>query len=232
MARPAAIRASLSWPYFSVSSFKLVSALVKQGIDARTILDVGANVGQFAVAAAKLFPEAYVYSFEPLKECTAALRAHVAGLANVKVYPIALGDSEGKLLFHVNSHSQSSSALRIAQAHRAAFPDARETDSTAVEVSTLDRVCSSLELNPPVLLKLDVQGYEAKVLLGSINTLRRIDHVVLEASLKPMYEGETLFLDLVRLMNGYGFRFLRPLTWLADSRTDEVLQMDVLFARK
>jgi FkbM family methyltransferase len=229
---PAAIAAWISWPRFSITSFRLVSGLVRQGLTARTVLDVGANTGQFAVAAAKLLPGARVYSFEPLPQCLAQLRRHTNKLPNVTIYPVALGDREADdLLFHINSHSQSSSALHIAEAHRAAFPHERETGSTIVKVSTLDRIFESVGLASPVLLKLDVQGYEAKVLLGGVETLKRVDYVVLEASLRPMYEGEALFLDLVRLMHGYGFRFLRPVGWLADPKTDEVLQMDILFAK-
>ena len=111
------------------------------------------------------------------------------------------------------------------------FPLQECHPTTTVEASTLDRIFESIDLAPPVLLKLDVQGYEAKVLLGGVKTLKRVDYVVLEASLRPMYNGEVLFLDLVRLMAGYGFRFLRPVGWLADRKTDEVLQMDALFER-
>jgi FkbM family methyltransferase len=229
-ADPAALAAWLSWPRFSITSFRLVSALVKQGIAARTVLDVGANTGQFAVAAAKLFPGARVYSFEPLPECVAQLRRHASKLPNLTIYPFALGDRETHdLPFHVNSNSQSSSALRLTEGHRTAFPDEKETASTTVEVSTLDRIFELIDLAPPVLLKLDVQGYEAKVLLGGVKTLQRVDYVVLEASLRPMYEGEVLFLDLVRLMAAYGFRFLRPVGWLTDRKTGEVLQIDALF---
>src|SRR5712692_665227 len=93
----AALAAWLSWPRFSVTSFRLVSGLVKQGILARTVLDVGANTGQFAVAAAKLFPGARVYSFEPLPACVTQLRRHASKLPNLTIYPIAPGSSRWPL---------------------------------------------------------------------------------------------------------------------------------------
>ncbi len=194
------IKELITWPKFSITSYTLVSGLVKQGILPRTVLDVGANVGQFAVAAAKLFPDARVHSFEPLPNCAERLRENVSKLGNVAVYPFALGASEGEVTFHVNSHSHSSSVLPLARAHRDAFPDARETQVIKAKVSTLDRVFADVEFRSPVLLKLDVQGYEAQTLRGGVETLKRIDYVVLEASFKPMYEGELLFMDLVRMM--------------------------------
>ena len=42
---PRAIRAIATWPLFSVTSFKMVSALARQGILPRTVIDVGANAG-------------------------------------------------------------------------------------------------------------------------------------------------------------------------------------------
>jgi FkbM family methyltransferase len=209
----------------------MVSGLAKQGLLPRTVLDVGANTGQFAVASAKLFPNVRVRSFEPVPECFEELRENVRGLGNVVAYPLALGESEGEVSFHVNAYSHSSSALPLTQAHREAFPDARETRTTTVKVSTLDRVFAGTELPRPVLLKLDVQGYEARVLRGGAETLKHVDYVVLEASFKPLYEGEMLFMDVVRLMEGHGFRFERPVGWLAAPRSREILQMDALFVR-
>lgn len=225
------LKAVISWPKFSLTSFTMVSGLVRQGILPNTVIDVGANVGQFAVASAKLFPNVAVHSFEPNPECVSLLRKHVDPLGNVLVYPLALGDEAGELDFHVNSHSHSSSILPLAKNHLDAFPNARELSTIKVEVSTLDKVFSCAELPSPVLLKLDVQGYEAQALRGAVVTLKRVDYVILEASFKPMYHGESLFMDIVCLMESYGFHFLRPVGWLPDPHTGEIIQMDALFGR-
>ncbi|OAD23264.1 methyltransferase, FkbM family [Candidatus Thiomargarita nelsonii] len=79
-----------------------------------------------------------------------------------------------------------------------------------MNLSTLDKVFNAMTLEPPVLLKLDVQGYESTTLRGGRDTLKRVDYVILEASFKPMYEGEMLFMDIVRLMEEYGFQFFAP----------------------
>jgi FkbM family methyltransferase len=229
---PNSIKALVSWPKFSVSSYFMVSRLLKQDVRPRTVLDVGANAGQFAVASAKLFPGARVHSFEPVPGCAEELRKNVSSLTNVAVYPMALGDSEGELQFNVNSHSHSSSALPLAEAHRTAFPEAKEERVIEVEVSTLDRVFEGVGLDRPVLLKLDVQGYEERVLRGGEMTLGSIDYVVMELSFEPMYEGETAFMEMARMMEERGFRFERPVGWLSSPKTGEVLQMDALFVRE
>jgi FkbM family methyltransferase len=229
---PGAARALLGWPKFSVTSYFMVSRLLKQGLSPRTVVDVGANVGQFAVATAKLFPEVEVHSFEPVPESVEELRKNVARLGNVTVYPCALGEEEGSVRFHVNVHTHSSSLLPLADSHRAAFPEALEERTIEVEVRTMDRVFEGVELRGPVLIKLDVQGYEAWVLRGGEETLRRADYVVMEVSFVKMYEGEDTFMEMARTMEGYGFRFERPVGWLSKPGTGEILQMDALFARE
>lgn len=223
------ISALLSWPVFSVTSYNMVSSLLRQGVCPKTVIDVGANVGQFAISSAKLFSDVSIYSFEPNPECVNTLQKNVRALSNVRVYPVALGDSEGEVTFHVNSHSHSSSILPLADTHKAAFPDAVECRDIKVKMSTLDAVMSEASLKPPVLLKLDVQGYETQVLSGAGKTLERVDYVILEASFKPMYEGEKTFLDVISFMGRMGFEFMRPVGWLSDDRTGEILQADLLF---
>ena len=108
-----AISALLSWPTFSVTSYSMVSALKRQNLEPQTVLDVGANVGQFTVAVAKMFPGVRIHSFEPVPECFMNLQKNVSKLKNVSVYQLALGDTEGESVCHVNSHSQSSSILPL-----------------------------------------------------------------------------------------------------------------------
>lgn len=228
---PGVIMALLTWPKFSMTSYFMISNLSKQGISPNTILDVGANVGQFAIAAAKLFPHAKIHSFEPQPECVGQLNKNIRTMDNVSVYPIALGDSDGEVKFYVNSHNHSSSILPLADSHREAFPEALESEEIAVKITMLDNALSEVDIVSPCLLKLDVQGYEVHALRGGVETLKRVDFVILETSFKPMYEGESLFMDVVKIMEEYGFRFLRPVGWLSDPKTDEILQMDALFIR-
>jgi FkbM family methyltransferase len=228
---PRSIPALISWPKFSPTSFLMVSQLSKQGISPRTVIDVGANVGQFSIASAKLFPGVQVHSFEPQPESVKSLRKNVARLSNIKVYPIGLGDREGDVSFHVNTHNQSSSVLPLAQAHRDAFPSAREEKTITVRISTLDQILAKVDFTPLVLLKLDVQGYESQVLGGGHETLNRVHYIVLETSFRPLYKGEVIFRDILQIMEGKGFCFTRPVGWLAAPSSGEVLQIDALFIR-
>jgi FkbM family methyltransferase len=229
---PRAIVAMLAWPIFAMSAYSLVKKIFRQGLSPKTIIDVGSNTGQFAYAAAKTFPNAKIYSFEPDPGCVEQYRRNTRKLANVSIRPLALGEKQGEVDFHVNAKSFSSSILPLAEAHRDAFPSAKETHRVVVQMSTLDDELNGISLEPPVLLKLDVQGYESLVLRGANKVLSKIDHVLLEASFKPMYEGEALFLEVVSLMDKAGFEFLRPVDWLTDPRTGEVLQADALFVRR
>jgi FkbM family methyltransferase len=225
------IKALLTWPEFSITSFNVASGLARQGVLPGTVLDVGANVGQFAVASAKLFPNVEIHSFEPVPACAKRLRKNVSGLENVTVYPFALGDREGEVTFRVNSDDQQSSILPFAQVRRDAFPDARETQMLKMKISTLDQVFRDIEFRLPVLLKLDVQGYEAQTICGGTETLKRVSYVVLEASFEPTYEGELPFINLVQMMEEHSFRFERPMSCYAIPGSDEIIEMDALFVR-
>jgi len=228
---PMAIRALITWPKFSLTSYEMVSGLVRQGIEPATIIDVGANVGQFAVACGKLFPYAQIYAFEPVSECLRELRNNTRTLPQVSVMPMALGDQPGSQPIHINSHPHSSSLLSLADVHRQAFPEAMEAGTESVTVATLDGIADELTLRTPCLLKLDVQGYESRVLAGGSELLQQVDLVVLETSFQTMYQDEELFPEILELMRGYGFRFLRPIGWLQAPSSGEYLQMDALFAK-
>ena len=73
-------RALLTWPKFSRTSFRLVNALRRQEIAPRTVIDVGANAGQFAVAAAKLLAPAKLYAFEAIPEVCERLKKNTAAI--------------------------------------------------------------------------------------------------------------------------------------------------------
>jgi len=223
--------ALLSWPLYSVTSYFMLMKLSKQKIEPNIIIDIGANKGQFSVSSSKIFPNACIYSYEPVPETFAKLQLSTKTLDNVVIKSFGLGEQKDQVIMNTNTHSHSSSMLHLANGHKQAFPDAKESAQVLVDVATLDDEFENIELNGTVLLKIDVQGYEAHVLKGAKKLLVDVDYVLLEVSFKPMYEGEALFDEIVELLSTFGFRFLRPIDWLESPNTGEVLQMDALFVR-
>jgi len=229
--RPAAIGAMAAWPSFSITSYRMLDDLRRQGVLPATVIDVGANVGQFACAALRLLRPRKVHVFEPLPGAVDALRRRLGAEAGVEIHPVALGAAPSDLTLHVNAHTHSSSFLALGEGHRVAFPEATYVGEETVSVRTLDAELTGADLPRPMLIKLDVQGYERWVLEGAPRTLAKADWVVLETSFRPLYEGEPTFLEMVSYMNGHGFRLLRPVGWLVVPETGEVLQCDALFGR-
>ncbi len=226
-----ALAAYYGWPVFSSDCFHLVSALAHEGRQPRTVIDVGANTGQFAVAAAKLLRPNTIYSFEPVSECFALLERNVRDL-NVKTFRLALGDGHYEIPLHVTCGKSASSCLRPMADFQSSFREARVAATVTVKASTLDRELGNVEFMSPTLLKLDVQGYEAQVLGGAQKLLKRVEWVVAETAFVARYEGETLFPEVLHMMESYGFRFVRPIASSAHVETGEIMEIDALFERK
>jgi FkbM family methyltransferase len=209
----------------------MVTALARQGIGARTVIDVGANRGQFSVAVRNILHPSRIHAFEPLPEAADALVRHCAGYREVEVHAFALGATSGHEILHVNAHRQSSSLLPLGSRHLGAFPRATEIATVDVEVRRLDDVLVGTDLEPPVLMKVDTQGFELPVLHGAECTRSAIDYLILETSFSPLYDGEQSFLTLLDQLRGMGFTFVRPVGSLRDPVTREFLQIDALFSR-
>jgi len=198
----------------------------------RTVLDVGANVGQFASLARAAFPTARIVSFEPLPDCHARLQRRFRNDGRFQAMQIALGSKAETREFQRSSYSPSSSLLQMTDQHRDAFRATAATTPVSVEVRRLDDALDGLSVEDPLLLKLDVQGFELEVLRGAARTLERCSLVLLEASLqKSLYVGEALFADLFGYLGERGFALAGIVGGLRDPRDGRPLQVDALFER-
>ena len=199
----------------------------------RTIIDVGANVGQFALLAREVFPLAQILSFEPLPECFAALESCLPA-PNFQAFNLALGDKDAELDFHSAHHSPSSSFLRMNDFHKEAFPESRdgqESESVKVKVRRLDDIVNGLDLKERILLKLDVQGYEDKVIAGGAELLKRVSVVISETSFRPLYDGQTLFKDVHGALLEAGFVFQGNLNQMFSPADGRIVSADSIFVR-
>ena len=181
---------------------------VKHLAEPRTVIDVGANRGQFARAAAVCFPQAVVHAFEPLTVCHEQLRQVAGALPQITIHPFALGDSTGMVEMFQNDYSPSSSLLPMEQLHRELWPKTANTKSISVPLDTLDNVTARRGVQGPVFLKLDVQGFELRVLRGAKQTLQETSIVMSEVLFEGLYEGQADLRTLTNFLADQGFRFL------------------------
>jgi FkbM family methyltransferase len=180
----------------------------------------------------KRFEHPRIYAFEPVPVAFRSLLAATKRFKEVTAYNLAIGERNGQVTFHVASDVQSSSILRQNESFGAAFADAAVTRTIELEMQTLDTALRNVAIDSPVLLKLDVQGYETRVIDGARSFLGAVDVIVAETSFAPLYEGEGAFLALVDLLDDCGFDFVRPVGTLVSPTSGAFLQMDALFLRK
>lgn len=215
----------------SSHSAQLLEAL--KFVNANVVLDIGANVGQFAKELRMSGFNGEIISFEPLSSAHSLLTIAARHDSAWHVHPrVALGDNESSTTINIAANSVSSSILPMLDAHLAAAQESAYSSCETVNVVTLDSVSSYYltELSRP-FIKIDAQGFEWQVLDGANETLRSAYGVLLELSLIPLYDGQRLWLELVERMAANGF-----VTWalqkgFTDSKNGRTLQIDGIFLR-
>lgn len=135
-----------------------------------TFVDVGANLGDWALPAARLVGRAgRVLAFEPVPHLAAALRksAWANRFSHLEVHQRALSNRSGQGEFSVERENSGGSRLE-----RMADGAGRSFTQVQVEVGTLDEAAAPL--SSLSLVKIDVEGHEAEVLQGASQTLARL----------------------------------------------------------
>jgi hypothetical protein len=75
-----------------------------------------------------------------------------------------------------------------------------------VAVRALDEIAGGML--GPLGIKIDMQGFESQVLNGASVTARRSKYLEMELSLASMYEGESLYREMLDRLDGLGFRLV------------------------
>lgn len=197
------------------------------GSDFRTVVDVGASRGQFALFAAERFPHARLLCYEPLPSAAERLKQLMG--PNVEVRRSAVGTVPGSATLHVANADDSSSLLPISARQVTAFPGTHERAQIEVPVEPLSEALDP-GMPRPCLLKVDVQGAELDVLRSAGASLQYVDEILVECSFVELYEGQALADDVVAYLKDNGFR-LRGVFGVASDGTGAALQADFLFHR-
>ena len=149
-------------------------ARICESAEISTIIDIGANVGQFSIDMRRGGFSGQIFSFEPVVSSFVILQKVSATDEKWDVYNLALGREQSVQEIFVSGNSGlSSSLLEMNSLHLKNFPNSRNVRKELVTVSTVDIQIEKLGIDPgKSLLKLDVQGFEYNVLIGALSNLR------------------------------------------------------------
>lgn len=201
--------------------------------DIRTVIDIGANVGEFTAIFAELFPDAQIYAFEPLPDCFEQL-AKIAKQyqGRVKAFNIALGTQEGSFEFHRSAWAPASSFREMSDLHKKNYPHSAGSETVKVDVKTLDKVFENIDLKKNIFIKMDVQGFEDEVIKGGLEVIKKAKVLVIECSLQNTYEGEPMFDGIYNLVHSIGFEYAGSLKQSIRKDDQSFLQADCVFIRR
>jgi FkbM family methyltransferase len=125
------------------------------------VIDAGANLGVFSIFIAKKYPQSTIYAFEPTPAVFQALEKNTEPYPNIKVFNCALGDKDGEASLVEIDTINDGGANYIGE------------EGTSIEMKKIDSlniVCN--------FLKMDVEGYEANILRGAAETIKRYKPIV------------------------------------------------------
>lgn len=169
------------------------------------VIDVGANMGRFALVFASIAKHGRVVCFEPNASSFNKLKRNVDlnDFKHVEIVNKALGDAPAKLsLFTVNSHN--------AGMNRIGIPDGHNVSSETVSVSKLDDEIDKLGLKQVDLIKIDVEGFEFKVLLGGKKTIEKFKPILfielVEENLLDNHQDPSA---LIQWIKNFGYTIFR-----------------------
>jgi FkbM family methyltransferase len=162
-----------------------------------TFIDVGAHIGETAQRLVQRFPDAAVYSFEPVPSTFAVLERNTSTFAGVQCVNIALGDVVGEATISTDRPGRNT-----------LVPGISASTSATVPMKTLDVFCADNGIVQIDLLKIDTEGFEAPVLRGSLGLLSNgcVDFVLAECDFRRRIdEPHGDFFEIHDLLTKHGF---------------------------
>ena len=164
-----------------------------------TLVDVGANYGEWIEDTLRLATPNKVFAFEPDPTALNVIRPKYNRSEHVQIVEAAVGAEEGTVSFNVAGSNKLSSVLTPSERLREMYSDdAGINESVEVRMVSLD---SELKEEEEIsILKIDVQGYELEVIRGAEETLQKTEFVLIEANWTQKYEEGGAFADVHRRM--------------------------------
>lgn len=191
---------------YSVDVLSLADRLLQR---ADVVLDVGANLGEFSVFAAKRVPDGVVHAFEPAQKLFSLARRNIEanGFNQAHVHGVGLSDHPGK--FPIYKATTCGADGSVNDGLNSLFNGAGLEVSETIEVVRLDDWCGQHRVARLDLIKMDIEGAELSALKGGEKILRRLKpKMIVEVNETTCQRAGYRSRDLVDYIVGLGYEIL------------------------
>jgi FkbM family methyltransferase len=224
-------RSMRRWGYIIVRAPAFIQFIESREVD--LVLDVGANVGQFARSLRREGYCGRIASFEPVKSAFDELCQAMSDDKQWSGFQIALGESVTTGTINVSRQSVYSSLLsQTAYSTKFDPVGAVVIGSEQIQIVSLDSVFHDLG-GKNIFLKIDTQGSEEHVLKGAANSLPKICGIQLELPIRHLYCGSWSLSQAIATLDSLGFvpAQMKPVQCLTEDRQSWA-EIDCTFRRK
>ncbi|SOE20910.1 methyltransferase, FkbM family [Spirosomataceae bacterium TFI 002] len=203
-----------------------LSGIRDRGLKVESILDVGANTGEWSQMASGIFPNAEFFLIEPQIEMKAPIEAFFKNQRGNWILGGA-GSTSGELLLTVWDDHAGSSFLVPEHGESGGDKEQRK-----VPVYTVDELVASGKIKIPTLCKLDVQGFELEVLKGASSIFGKTEVFILEVGLFKFLPNQPLIEEVIAFMKERGY-VIYDFPGFSNRPLDGALgQIDICFAKE
>lgn len=170
----------------------------------KTILDVGANIGQWALMAGKIWPDSKIYSFEILPKHWKAFNENISATTNITLNKFGLSDFEGNVEVFYNDKFDADASATIYPQFLIDSEKERYPSKIKCEVKKGSQFIIDNSLHRVDLLKIDVEGHELKVIKGFGDSIRKVRLIQFEYGVYNITSRD-LLCDFFQYLNNYDF---------------------------
>ena len=189
------------WIFLEIFVFGIYRRVREDISRSRVIIDVGANVGFFAIHASSLNPVVEIHAFEPfpgnLEQMKRNLELNPG--RHVHIHPQAISDQSGAVTLFFTPGDDSGCALGETKMSQG------KNQSCSVEALGVNELLAACGVDKCDLLKMDCEGSELSILRAAApNTLAKIDCIIME------YHAADEVDSLRSILSGAGASICRP----------------------
>jgi FkbM family methyltransferase len=176
----------------------------------RTVLDVGANRGDFSRLFSQHFPSAIVHALEPVQATFKRLQEALGSESRIRLHRLAASDRTGVSVIRTFANSEKNTLVAEMTDSLLVEPTGEEK----VETLRLDEFFIKMKLEKVDFLKIDVEGFEKKVLEGCGRCLEPsvIRYVFFEfqriGAPTSLVSGHTRLCEIDSFLDSRGYRFI------------------------